>query len=63
MHTAWGPWSFEPRFATIDGEPLPVSKLHIDGVDADTLPFLGDPPAANVAPLPWASHIVTHLDF
>ncbi|HEY3330771.1 MAG TPA: hypothetical protein VGK19_12160 [Capsulimonadaceae bacterium] len=63
LHTAWGTWSFEPRFATVNGEPESASRVDIDGIDSAKLPFLDSRPPENVARLPWRERLVINSDF
>jgi hypothetical protein len=43
IETSWGPASPSPRFATINGVPPENERLHYDGIDMLTQPFLDEP--------------------
>ena len=53
METSWSPGSPTPRFATINGRLGDGAPVEIDGIEADTLPFLSETLPLNPPYFPW----------
>jgi hypothetical protein len=63
MEVSWSPGSVVPRFATIDGQPVEMPIVQIDGIDATQLPFLSER-APSIPPyFPWDDFSVVWGDW
>ena len=53
MEVSWSPGSQIPRFAAINGQPVRMPILQIDGIANEAVPFLDQPYASVPSFFPW----------